>query len=184
VRTSGPDVVFVQLDDLAADQLDLLRAASCLIINTSHGNYQAWMAVSGVEKADSKEFIRRVRKAVGNADKSASGACRIAGVENFKLKYSPDYPMVTITHAAPGRVMTPERLQEMGLLAEPEPVKISAPPRVSADFYDRPWPSYQITISRTRPKRDGSGPDRSRLLVGAYVTHWRQKRRRHNCQAS
>lgn len=34
------------------------------------------------------------------------------------------------------------------------------PPRVSP-LYDRPWPLYQITLSRTRPKRDGSGPDHS-----------------------
>ena len=74
----------------AADQLDRLRAASCLIINTSPGNHQACIAVSGVDKSDSKDFVRRVRKAVGDADQSASGATRIAGVENFKVKYSPD----------------------------------------------------------------------------------------------
>ena len=72
----------------AADQLDRLRAASCLIINTSP--HQACIAVSGVDKSDSKDFVRRVRKAVGDADQSASGATRIAGVENFKVKYSPD----------------------------------------------------------------------------------------------
>jgi hypothetical protein len=123
VRPSGPDVLFVQLDDLAADQLDRLRAASCVIINTSPGNHQAWISVSGVDKSDSKDFVRRVRKAVGDADQSASGATRIADVENFKVKYSPDSPMVSTIHAAPGRVMTPEKLQGMGLLAEPEQVR-------------------------------------------------------------
>jgi hypothetical protein len=66
--------------------------------------------------------------------------------------------------------MTPERLQAMGLLAEPEPVKtfvadINVGPNTPRVFpaanYDRPWPSYEITLSRTRSKRDGSGPDRS-----------------------
>jgi hypothetical protein len=61
-----------------------------------------------------------------------------------------------------GRVMTAEQLHGMGLLAEPEPIKAHiTPARVSPANYDRPWPSYQITLSRTRPKRNGTGPDRS-----------------------
>jgi hypothetical protein len=106
--------------------------------------------------------MRRVRAAVGDTDTSASGATRIAGVENWKLKNLPEPPIVTIVCGVPGRVMNPERLQEFGLLAEPERVKMPpAPRRVSPGNNDRPWPSYQITLSRTRPKRDGSGPDRS-----------------------
>jgi hypothetical protein len=161
VRPSGPDVIFVQLDDLGTDQLERVRPASCIIVNTSPGNFQAWIAVSGVGKSESKEFVRRVRKAVGDVDKSASGAVRVAGTSNFKVKYWPNYPTVTITHAMPGRLMTAEELRQMGLLADAEPASTPiSPPRVSRD-YDRPWPSYQITLSRTRPKRDGTGPDRS-----------------------
>lgn len=49
------------------------------------------------------------------------------------------------------------------MLAKPEPVKLPAsitrvPGRVSDE---RPWPSYQITLSRTRAKSYGRGPDRS-----------------------
>jgi hypothetical protein len=121
------------------------------------------IAVDGVPTKGEpfKEFMRRVREAVGGVDKSASGASRLAGVENWKEKYLPEPPVVAIVQGVPGRVMTAERLQELGLLAEPEPVKLIAPARVSAGNYDRPWPSYQITLSRTRPKKDGSGPDRS-----------------------
>ena len=36
-----------------------------------------------------------------------------------------------------------------------------SPPGVVSHPYDRPWPSYQITLSRTRPRRVGSGADRS-----------------------
>lgn len=161
IRPTGPDTVFVQLDDLNAEQLERVRPAAFLMHATSPGNYQAWIACRDVDKSTSKDVIRRVRKAVGDADKSASGASRMCGTENFKIKYAPDYPMVTLVQGIPGRIMTPERLQTMGLLTEPEPVKISvAPARVSPN-YDRPWPSYAITLSRTRPKRDGSGPDRS-----------------------
>lgn len=51
------------------------------MLETSPGNHQAWIAVSGVQKGASKEFIRCVRKAEGDADESASGAVRAAGVE-------------------------------------------------------------------------------------------------------
>ncbi len=46
----------------------------------------------------------RVRKALGGNDKSASHATRVAGTENFKTKYYPDFPIVTIVETHPGRV--------------------------------------------------------------------------------
>lgn len=160
VRPVG-EVTFVQLDDLSAEQLDRVRPAAFLMHATSPGNHQAWIAVEAVVKTQSKELIRRVRAALGDADKSASGATRLAATFNWKQKYLPEPPVVSIVQGVPGRVMTEERLQEIGLIAEPEPMKmLPAPARVSRD-YDRPWPSYQITLSRTRPKKDGSGPDRS-----------------------
>ncbi len=144
-------VTFVQLDDLKTDQLDRVRPASFIIFSTSPGNHQAWIAVSGY-KGDTVDLCRRVRKALGAGDHSATGSSRLCGTENWKSKYLPEPPMVSIIHGVPGRFMTQERLQEMSLLAEPEPVKITyAPARVSRD-YDRPWPSYQITLSRARPE--------------------------------
>ena len=87
-----------------------------IIHATSPGNYQAWIAVSGVPegKEQFKEFTRRVRKAVGGNDKSASHATRVAGTENFKPKYAPAFPTVTIVETHPGRVMTPEQLEATG----------------------------------------------------------------------
>jgi hypothetical protein len=162
-------VTFVQLDDLKADQLERVRPASFLIFSTSPGNYQAWVAVSGYS-GDTVDLCRSVRTALGAGDHAATGSTRIAGSENFKSKYAPEFPMVRIVHGVPGRVMKPEQLQGMGLLADPEPARAfaigtdvckNAPARVSPAKYDRPWPSYQITLSRTRARRDGSGPDRS-----------------------
>jgi hypothetical protein len=51
-----------------------------------------------------------------------SHATRFAGTENSKPKYGPDYPVGSVVYALRGRVMTPERLHEMRLLAEPEPI--------------------------------------------------------------
>jgi hypothetical protein len=129
IRPTSPDTVFVQLDDLKTqEQLERVRPAVCIIHETSPGSHQAWIAVSGVPagKEEFKEFMRRVRKAVGGNDKSASHATRLAGTENWKAKYLPSPPVVTILEAHPGRVMTPAQLEAMGLLAAPEPEQSSS----------------------------------------------------------
>jgi hypothetical protein len=163
VRPTGPETAFVQLDDLTTTQLDRVRAAAFMIIATSPGNHQAWLSVSDAPTSGEpfKVFMRRVRKAVGGNDKSASGATRVAGTENFKVKYWPDYPTVTITHAVPGRVMTQEQLQNMGLLAEPEHVEEWVPPVRRTPTAGRSWPDYARCLAGAPPNRSGTGPDRS-----------------------
>ena len=157
---------FIQLDDLAPEQLSQVREAACIIHATSPGNYQAWIAVSGVPegKDQSKEFARRVREAVGSYDKSASGATRVAGTENFKVKYAPKFPTVTIEETHPGRVVTPEQLLSMGLLAKPKPVKAQALKFTRGAERDtgkaRQWPSYEKSLAGAPQSHDG--PDRSR----------------------
>jgi hypothetical protein len=108
IRPISDHVGFIQLDDLKPEQLDHVRPAAFIIHATSPGNYQAWIAVSGLPegKAQFKEFMRRVRNAVGRTDKSASHATRLAGTENFKTKYLPEFPTVTILETHPGRVDT------------------------------------------------------------------------------
>jgi hypothetical protein len=168
IRPTGADVAFVQLDDLSAGQLDRVRPAVFIIHATSPNNYQAWMAVSGVPdgKEQFKEFTRRVRKAVGGNDKSASHATRIAGTENFKAKYAPAFPTVTLVETHPGRVMTPKQLEGLGLLSPPEPV--TAPPLTFTRYErnrsgkGRQWPSYEMSLAGAPLRADGSGPDQSR----------------------
>jgi hypothetical protein len=67
IRPTSPDTVFVQLDDLKSAQLERVRLAAFIVHETSPGNHQAWIAVSGVPagKEEFKEFTRRVRNAVG-----------------------------------------------------------------------------------------------------------------------
>ena len=158
----GKEIALIQLDDLDAAALGRVQSAAFLTIATSPGNHQAWVAVESVAKTQSKEFIRRVRAAVGETDKSASGASRIAGVENWKVKNLPEPPIVSIVCGVPGRVMAPERLQEMRLLAEPAPIKAIThiPPRVSANS-ERQWPNYEKALAGAPPNTEGTGPSRS-----------------------
>jgi hypothetical protein len=113
IRPTGSGVAFVQLDDLKTqEQIDRVRPAAFIIHETRAGNRQAWIAVSGVPegKEEFKEFTRRVRRAVGANDKSASHATRLAGTENWKTKYLPNPPTVTILEAN----LTPHVAQNLG----------------------------------------------------------------------
>ena len=86
----------------AGDQLPRVAPAVFLILETSPGNFQAWLALAGRED---KEFVRRVRRGTG-ADATASGATRVAGSLNFKDKYAPDFPRVAIRDRRAGRMAT------------------------------------------------------------------------------
>jgi hypothetical protein len=142
-----PAVVLVQLDDLKESQLERVRAAAFLILQTSPGNHQAWVAVEGGDR----EFASRLRKGT-HADLTASGSVRVAGTFNFKRKYAPNFPMVTIEEAQPGRIMTRAELEGRGLVAPapPKPEAPASPLRCS----DRPqrlaWPSYERCLDEAQ----------------------------------
>jgi hypothetical protein len=158
VRPHGPGVSFIQLDDLAADKLARLAPGVFLILETSPGNFQAWLALAGDED---KEFARRVRRGTG-ADATASGATRIAGSYNFKDKYAPAFPRVAIREARAGHMTTAAELKRLGLAAAPEvfaplPAKTRARLRSGGR-----WPSYALCLDGAPLNSEGTGPDTSR----------------------
>ena len=155
VRPHGPCVSFIQLDDLAAEQLARLAPAVFLILETSPGNFQAWLALAGRED---KEFARRVRRGTG-ADATASGATRVAGSLNFKDKYAPAYPRVAIREARAGHRTTATQLDELGLVAPAEDFAALPPARTGGN---RTWPSYAHALDGAPVDSEGLGPDRSR----------------------
>ena len=100
VRPHSPNIVFVQLDDLKADQL----ARTCPR-RVSHPRNLArkFSGVACTRGIEDKDFARRMRRGTG-ADATASGATRVAGSLNFKDKYAPDFPRVRIQAAQQGRM--------------------------------------------------------------------------------
>jgi hypothetical protein len=131
-------------------------------------NCQAWIAVSGVPagKEVCKEFTQRVRKAIGGNDSAASHATRLAGTENWKLKYLPNPPMVRILEAHPGRIMSPAQLESLGLLAAAHKQVSSIvhlhPRRAhTKDPRSRKWPDYQLSLAGAPLNQEGTGPSRS-----------------------
>jgi hypothetical protein len=155
LRPNGTGVSFIQLDDLAAGQLVRLAPAVFLVLETSPGNFQAWLALAGRED---KDFARRVRRGTG-ADATASGATRVAGSLNFKDKYAPDYPRVAIRETHAGRTTTAAQLDELGLVAPPDDFAPLAPARGGGN---RTWPSYGHALDGAPLDSEGQGPDRSR----------------------
>jgi len=169
IRPHSEGVTLVQLDDLDSAALARLDSVAFLTLATSPGNHQAWVAVSGAQ--DAKELGRRLRKGVG-ADLSASGATRLAGTSNYKKKYEPNFPTVSIVSAVPGRIVTPEQLQQLGLLAPPEPVR-AAPLRVSPSGS---WPDYERCVQGAPLNHSQTAPDISRAdfmwcLMAAQRNH-------------
>jgi hypothetical protein len=176
IRPSADKVHFVQLDDLDTPGLSRVGEAAFMTLETSPGNHQAWIAVSGLPTPqEAKDFARRLRKGTG-ADLTASGATRVAGTSNFKRKYEPDFPTISMVDAAPGRTMTPSQLETLGLVSPPEPVVIqeSAPARVSrrseAAIRARKWPDYERCLLGAPPNHSDTGPDTSRADFTWCVT--------------
>jgi hypothetical protein len=158
VRPRTEDTALVQLDDLGEAAVQRLQPVSFLVLRTSPGSYQAWVAIAGPADAG---FARRLRNGAG-ADLAASGATRISGSLNFKAKYAPAFPRVETVHACPGLIMTPAVLEALGVVAPPEraaPAAGRIPPRHQGP---RAWPDYRRCVENAPPAREGGRPDISR----------------------
>jgi hypothetical protein len=108
---------------------------------------------------DAKDFARRLRKGTG-ADATASGATRVSGTVNYKRKYEPDFPTVTILQAFPGRIIPAAQLEALGLVSPPEKAAPAAPLRVSPG--GRSWPDYQRCVQGAPMQHGENKPDVSR----------------------
>ena len=151
--------VFIQLDDLQAEAIERVSPVSFLGLKTSPGNYQAWVAMN-----ESNVHVLQQLRSMTNADLCASGATRIAGSLNFKVKYAPDYPLVEIVNGFQERIASKETLASIGIHADapfkkaPRPV---FPHRTPGG--PRRWPSYRICLECAPPAHgDPHRPDVSR----------------------
>lgn len=157
VRPKRGAVELVQLDDLSGAMLERLRDAAFLILATSMGNHQAWIAVT----EGGAGLARRLRQASG-ADPSASGATRVAGSVNFKRQYAPDFPTVCILEATPHRIVTGTQLEAFGLVAGPEAMALSHSLRRVSGRGTKQWPSYERCLQNAPYARNSDRPDVSR----------------------
>ena len=158
VRPSGTDRVFIQLDDLNTEKLAPIAPVVFLALETSPGNFQAWIALAGREE---REFARRLRKGT-DADATASGATRVAGILNFKDKYAPHFPRVAIRQVNAGRITTAAELDRLGLVAPEDAVvrPLPSPRRARSSPGARKWPSYERCLEGAPPSQSSPGETR------------------------
>ena len=151
-------VELIQLDDLAELELRRLGPVSLVVLQTSPGNGQSWVAVED----STPDFARRLRQGT-RADASASGATRISGSRNFKAKYAPHFPIIEILACHPGKVVQRVELDRLELVAPVAEVKVAAPSVSRFPVDRRKWPSYQRCVLQAPPVRGGEDrPDISK----------------------
>jgi hypothetical protein len=161
IRPRANSVTLIQLDDLDSAKADRVGAHAFMVLETSPGNFQAWVAV----KDAPEDLARRLRKGAG-ADPTASGATRVSGSVNFKTKYAPDFPLVELSRVKAGNVTTPAALEHAGIVAAQEEPR---PPRQAANRVSRAgrptrkkWPSYQLCVQHAPLTQGEDRPDISR----------------------
>jgi len=154
-------VTLIQLDDLDSAKADRVADHAFMVLETSPGNFQAWVAV----KDAPEDLARRLRKGAG-ADPTASGATRVSGSVNFKIKYAPEFPLVELSRVIAGNVTTPAALEHAGIVAALEEPR---PPRQAANRVSRAgrptrkkWPSYQLCVQHAPLTQGEDRPDISR----------------------
>jgi hypothetical protein len=150
---------FIQVDDCTEEQLQLLRPFAFLVIETSLGNYQVWLAlVQGTKKLERDAIRRRFFEATEGVDKSASGAVRCPGSINHKP--GRNRFRVRIVSTSAGQYVTAAELDAAGLLA-PLPLPTASRLPLRAAVWNRlSSPDYQQCVIKAGLKQDGS-PDRS-----------------------
>ncbi len=158
VRPRVEGATCVQLDDLDRQKAQKIAPTAFLMLETSPGSYQAWLAVKDAPLG----LTARLRRGIG-ADLSASGATRVAGTLNFKEKYAPGFPVVRLAARTRGRFATVDELNNLGVLA-PDILQVEAVDRRTGRVASR-WPDYQRCLeqapeSQSRPgERRGSSAD-------------------------
>lgn len=148
----------VQLDDLTAESVQKVRGFAFAVIETSRGNFQAWLCVTDADETTA----RRLRETTG-ADLHASGAVRLCGTVNHKKEYAPDFPTVRLIESQPGRTTTAAELEADGLLTE-APTTTTTPPRAPSlpRFRSRTFPDYGRCLNDAPERNKGEGKDISR----------------------
>ena len=157
VRPRVEGYTCIQLDDLDRAKAEKVAPAAFLILETSPGNYQAWVTVADAGLG----ITSRLRKGAG-ADLNASGATRVAGTHNFKPKYAPRFPVVRVAAKTAGRIVRVADLDALGVLA-PEPPPLDTLPSGEATRRNgsaRTWPDYGRVLANA-PQGPSGHPQRT-----------------------
>ena len=168
IRPRSKTALQIQLDDLSEDRAREIEPLSFLTVQTSPKGRQVWLAVSdapqeGTEAA--KQFKKQVKAATGGGvDKQATGAVRIAGSQNIKPSYAPNFPIVQVASVRAGKTVTVAELNAAGLIASPDSVtparSVQRPAMLHQVNPSLRFPDYERFL-RGAPMNSEGKPDRS-----------------------
>ena len=162
---------WIQIDDAPAAVVERLRPYAFMIVETSPGNYQVWIAVEPIASEEAFKSLRdrllRKLKQTG-ANGGAYGAVRWPGSLNCKPKRQREdgtFPQVRIVQVALGRFTTKKQLHGAGLLAPyvPPPPISGLSTRRGSDRVPSVWPDYEAELRAAR--KDDGKPDRSKADI-------------------
>lgn len=170
--SSSEKVHLFQLDDISPSVVELVRPYSLFTIETSPGNFQAAIAVQGLEKDDVNRFYRKL-KSFFKADPGANGSFKVVGSLNAKKRYlncRTGAPTVLLHHHFNHRIVDRHDLDELGFSFDLFPktrkvLKTSnkyVPCRKTEKAPDGYFGNvYRKHLGRVRKKIDGITPDYS-----------------------
>ncbi len=153
----------IQVDDCDFEMLERLKPFAFMALESSPNNFQAWLALPPeVTKAERDTVRYRLLRALGTADKSASGSTRLPGSLNCKPERKQrdgSFFRVRLVHTAPNKLVPVADLEAVQLLA-PEPVVKPAPVTPTKKRVPRSFPDYARCVAEAEPNADGE-PDLS-----------------------
>jgi hypothetical protein len=167
VRPRGPRRL-IQVDDCSWEVVRLLLPFAFLVVMTSPGNYQVWIALADVIpddeefKAQKRRLYKKLnpKKDPKGANGGAHGSIRLPGTLNRKpaRRYADgESPRVQLLSVQPGRKVSIAELDAAGLLAPPP--KGMTPEEVrelKAKLPSGGWPDINDYLGRAG---DRSGPE-------------------------
>lgn len=157
VRPRGASLI--QIDDLKEADLARIERYSFLTVETSAGNYQAWVALDGADETARRAIRERLVKKLGG-DIGANGAMRMCGSVNRKPKRNGF--RVRVRSVAPFKRTTASELEEAGLLLPVAKPAVSPSAPLSKGQAQK-FPSYERCL--TDKDGDRSAADASFLAI-------------------
>jgi len=161
VRPQGP-VTLIQLDDCPEEILAEISASVFLILETSPGSFQAWVALASPKD---EGLARRLKKGC-RADPSASGSTRIAGSFNFKEKRrntAGEFPRVRFRAKYPGRMTTAAELEGLGVVAPVEAAEVQRTDSFASTRRPTKWPSWKRCLEGAPLSQSRKGQPRQSI---------------------
>ena len=153
----------IQVDDCVGESLRRIAPFAFLVVETSLGNYQAWLALDArVTKVERDAIRSKLLAGLADVDRNASGALRLPGTLNHKPGRG-EFRIRIAAFSQHRRFVSTDELEAAGILApiEKSSREVSAYAfRTEHSSTRMPFPDYERCLDEAPRKSNGS-PDRS-----------------------